>query len=135
MAPKPSRWSQLDQRTLVVIGAALVFVVVVIAFLAHHNGPKGFDAPAASYSSSLTSLEVVNPADVRFQAVTRTSDGSSAAPSCTVTIQGSNGTYSGYDVFDVNVPAGGVERWQGEITIPDQGAQWVDLADSTINCQ
>ena len=123
------------------LGCAVLLGLFIIVFgLIAIVGSLGSDAPKkhAKWKANFVweVSEIVDPATIKFWAVTKNVGKAAAVPHCMVTLNSANGSYHGFDSFDLDrIAPGHEQRWNGLVTVTGQGAQYVLPSESSIICE
>lgn len=89
--------------------------------------------PKATYSATVPTYIPADPATLHVVVTVKNTSQVAGKPSCTVSASSANGTYHGFDIFELDKPiAPGKEfTFTGNITITKEGSYYVTSAQAT----
>jgi hypothetical protein len=98
--------------------------------------PKKKSAPAppkATYQAEVINYGAPDPATLTVLVKLRNTNNTAGNPACKVEAKSTNGTYHGWDSFDLGrtVPAGGEDQFIGKMTITKEGSAYITSASAT----
>jgi hypothetical protein len=88
---------------------------------------KAAPKPKATYSAVVSTAIPVDPATLHVTVTVKNTSQVAGKPSCTVNVSSVNGTYHGFDIFDVTqtIAPGQEYTFTGNLTITKEGANYV----------
>lgn len=116
--------------------AILIVVALLFAVCSYigANLDEVSEGDSTTYTSEVTNYRAVNPASIQIFVNTTNTGSSEGTPSCTAHASDRSGAYSGFDSFELDpIPAGENERWNGYITIENEGASFV--TEVSVECE
>jgi hypothetical protein len=130
LKPTPTRGRKIVG--VFVIAVIVLLIIMVVAGIG--SAISGSSGPA--YKATVVGLTVIDPSDVTVLIKVTTTDAGSSKPTCVVNLSSSGGGYSGNDGFtaDVAVSASSPRVFPFKMSVNKSGAQYVDIADSTVTC-
>lgn len=89
----------------------------------------------AKFEAKVFSINVVDPATVMIPVQVTNTGKVAGKASCTVSASSANGTYHGFDVFDLpeEIKAGDMDYFNAKLTITKEGAAYVTTATATCD--
>lgn len=108
-------------------------VLGLCAFLAGCGGGSG--SGGGTFSAEVVSIIPVNPATVTVIATVTNTGISADTPSCTVRVQDTGGSYSGFDSVSLVEPVspGDTTKFKVDLVVTNEGAAYAD--QGTVECK
>ena len=133
--PKPKK--PINQN----VGCAVIFLLLALVIAAvvgvaslPGDPPKQHAQWRAEINWGLT--EVVDPATVNVKVSTKNIGKVAGIANCTITLNSRNGSYTGYDTFEVGrIGPGQRSHWNADITVTGEGAQYIVPDESSVTCE
>lgn len=144
------QWANQNKLKTLGIAAALFIVVVMTASAiigpeqtsnatAQNPAPAtkaaASPAPKPTYEATILNSTPISPAELNVVVQTKNTSSTASKPSCTVRAASPSGSYSGWDIVDVDkeIEAGGIYTWRVVLTITNEGASYA--TDTSVTCK
>lgn len=131
----PAYTTQPEKKktSILAILVVLVLLFAVCSYIGSSLDDISDEGPTSTFTAEVTNYRPANPASIQVFVITTNTGEETATPTCNVEASDPSGAYSGFDGFELDpIAPGAHQRWNGFVTIENEGAQFV--TDVKVKC-